>query len=50
MIVYEPGVVPACVATVSIAVTARIPVMLACGLMEQVGAPVPPEGPALKEH
>jgi hypothetical protein len=50
VIVYEPAVVAACVATVSVAVTARVPVMVACGLMEQVGAPVPPEGPALTEH
>jgi len=50
VIVYEPAVVAACVVTVSIAVTARVPVMVACGLMEQVGAPVPPEGPALTEH
>ena len=50
MIVYEPGVVAACVLTVSIAVTARVPVIVACGLMEQVGPPVPPEGLALTEH
>lgn len=50
VIVYEPTVVAACVVTVSIAVTARIPVMLACGLIEQVGAPVAPDGPPLTEH
>jgi hypothetical protein len=50
VIVYEPAVVAVCVVTVSIAVTARVPVMVACGLMEQVGAPLPPEGPALMEH
>jgi hypothetical protein len=49
-IIYEPAVVAACVVTVSIAVTARVPVMVACGLMEQVGAAVPPEGPSLTEH
>jgi len=50
VIVYEPEVVAAWVVTVSIAVTARAPVMVACGLMEQVGVPVPPEGPELTEH
>jgi hypothetical protein len=50
VIVYELTVVAACVVTVSMAVSARTPVMVACGLMEQVGAPVPPGGPALTEH
>jgi hypothetical protein len=35
---------------VSVAVAARVPVMVACGLMEQVGAAGPPEGPPLTEH
>jgi hypothetical protein len=43
--VYDPGVVAACVFTVSVAVTGEVPAMAACAATEQVGASTAPEGP-----
>jgi hypothetical protein len=43
--VYAPGVVAACVFTVSVAVAGEVPVMASCDATEQVGASTAPEGP-----
>ena len=50
VIVYEPGVVAACVVTVSVAATADVPMIVVCAGTVQVGASTAPVGPVIAQE